>query len=140
MTAYLVTLRTKILDVRLLRYVLASVGALAADMGTFLLLLQAGVFAAGASGIGYSVGIVVHWLLSSRTVFTDSVARNGHARTKQKALFVISALIGLAITIAIVGIAEASGADPRLAKIAAIVVSFVTTWLLRSRFVFRASR
>lgn len=135
MTAYLVNLR----DVRFLRYLLASVGALAADMGTFLLLLQSGFFAAGASGIGYCVGIVAHWLLSSRTVFTTTVAQGGSARTKQKALFAISALVGLAITIAIVGAAEASGIDARLAKIVAIVASFTATWLLRSKLVFRAT-
>lgn len=136
MTAYLIKLR----DIRLLRYMLASVGALAADMGTFLLLLQASVFAAGASGVGYSVGIVAHWLLSSRAVFTDSVADRGHPRTKQKALFVMSALFGLAITVAIVGAAEGSGVDTRVAKLVAIIVSFGSTWLLRSRFVFRAAQ
>jgi hypothetical protein len=30
------------------------------------------------------------------------------------------------------------GIDPRLAKLAAIAVSFAVTWLLRSKVVFRA--
>jgi len=47
-------------------------------------------------------------------------------------------LIGLALTIAIVGAGDWAGGDPRLAKLAAIIVSFIATWLLRSRIVFRA--
>lgn len=128
---------SKLRDVRFVRYVLASVGALAVDVGCFLALLALGVAAAPASAIGYSLGILAHWLMSSRAVFQDKVASGGMARTQQKALFVISALIGLALTTAIVGVGDWSGIDPRLAKAVAIVVSFFVTWLIRSRIVFR---
>lgn len=124
-------------DTRFLRYVLASVGALAVDMGSFLALLKLGVWPATAGALGYGAGIVAHWLLSSRTVFSDTVAERGMARTKQKAAFVVSALIGLALTTLIVWAGHAGGIDPRIAKLAAIVVSFAATWLLRSRIVFR---
>lgn len=130
----------KIADLRLVRYVLASVGALAVDMGSFLALLSLAVPAAAASALGYGLGIVAHWLLSSRAVFSESVASHGLERTKQKALFVGSALIGLALTIAIVGLADLGGIDPRLAKGIAIVVSFAVTWMLRNRIVFRTAR
>lgn len=133
MTAQLMKLR----DIRLLRYLLASVGALAVDVGCFLLLLGGGLQAALASAIGYSAGILAHWILSSRTVFTDTVAERGRERTKQKALFVVSALAGLAVTIGIVGLADYLTFDPRPAKLLAIVASFTLTWLLRSRVVFR---
>lgn len=120
-------------------YVLASVCALAVDVGSFLALLSLGMSATIASAIGYSLGIVSHWLLSSRTVFTDRVAARGSSdRTRQKALFVGSALAGLALTTAIVGSAELSGFDPRLAKLFAIAASFLLTWVLRSHIVFRA--
>ena len=119
-------------------YVLASVCALAVDVGSFLALMAAGLSATVASAIGYSLGIVSHWLLSSRTVFVGRVADRGSAdRTRQKALFVGSALAGLALTTAIVGAAELSGIDPRLAKLVAIGASFLLTWLLRSRIVFQ---
>ena len=119
-------------------YVLASVCALAVDVGSFLALMAAGLSATVASAIGYSLGIVSHWLLSSRTVFIGRVADRGSSdRTRQKALFVGSALAGLALTTAIVGAAELSGFDPRLAKLAAIGASFLLTWLLRSRIVFQ---
>ena len=119
-------------------YVLASVCALAVDVGSFLALMAAGLSATLASAIGYSLGIVSHWLLSSRTVFTGRVADRGSAeRTRQKALFVGSALAGLALTTAIVGGAELSAIDPRAAKLVAIGASFLLTWVLRSRVVFR---
>lgn len=127
----------RMIDTRLVRYLLASVGALAVDMGTFLALLSLGVWAAGASAVGYCLGIAAHWLMSSRAVFIGNVAERGAARTRQKALFVISALVGLGLTTAIVWAGDASGFDPRLAKLVAIAVSFVATWLLRSRVVFR---
>lgn len=126
----------RIRDVRLVRYVLASVGALAVDMGSFLLLLSFGVASFAAAAVGYSLGIVVHWLLSSRTVFHDSVAQSGAARSKQKLLFVVSALIGLGLTTLIVGVGDYAGLDPRFAKLAAIFVSFAVTYLLRKAIVF----
>lgn len=124
-------------DVRLVRYLLASVGALAADVACFLALLGLGAAAAPASAAGYCLGIAVHWVLSSRAVFADSVATRGLARTRQKALFVISALIGLALTTLIVWTGARAGLDPRLAKLAAVGASFTVTWLLRSRIIFR---
>lgn len=135
-----ISMLTRLRDVRFVRYMLASVGALAVDMGSFLVMLSLGVMAVGASAISYSLGIVAHWLLSSRTVFHDTVApRGGTARTKQKAMFVISALLGLALTTAIVGGGDFAGIDPRIAKLVAIGASFILTWLLRSRLVFRAN-
>ena len=130
----------KLVDVRLVRYALASVGALAVDMGSFLALLALAMPAAAASACGYALGIAAHWLLSSRAVFADSVAEKGRERTRQKALFVGSAMIGLALTTAIVGMADLAGIDPRLAKVGAIAVSFAVTWMLRNKVVFRPGR
>ncbi len=124
-----------------IRYVAVSVGALAADMAVFLVLLHGGVPSVGASAIGYSVGILAHWILSSRTVFQDRVSERGTAaRTQQKAMFVMSALLGLLLTMAIVGAGTAAGIDPRIAKICAIGVSFLLTYLLRNVVIFRSPR
>ena len=127
----------RLTDLVILRYLLASVGALAVDMGSFLGLMHAGLAATPASAIGYGAGILAHWLLSSRAVFTGRVAAKGHARTRQKALFVVSALAGLALTTGIVAAAEAMSADPRAGKLVAIVLSFALTWWLRNRVVFQ---
>ncbi len=123
------------------RYLVVSVGALAVDMGTFLALLQTGLNSVAASAIGYCLGIFAHWMLSSRKVFHNRVSERGTAaRTQQKAMFVMSALLGLVLTMSIVGIGDALGLDPRLAKICAIGVSFFLTYLLRNVVIFRNVR
>ena len=132
----MVAMLARLGDFRLIRYLLASVGALGVDMACFLALLALGTWPAAASAAGYCAGILAHWLLSSRAVFTDTVAARGSARTRQKALFVFSALLGLGVTTVIVWTADAAGIDPRLAKVAAIGVSFAITWLLRVKVVF----
>lgn len=135
----LVGLAARISDIRLARYLAASVGALAVDVGAFLGLMAIGMAAGPASAAGYSLGIAGHWLLSSRAVFSDTVAARGRGRAVQKTLFVISALAGLALTTAIVTLGERAGFDPRLAKLAAIAASFALTYVLRARVVFRSS-
>jgi putative flippase GtrA len=124
-----------------MRYLVVSVAALAVDLGLFLLFLQMGVASMAASAIGYSFGIAVHWFLSSRKVFGDRVSDKGTAaRTQQKAMFVMSALLGLGMTTAIVGAGDAIGIDPRIAKIVAIGVSFQLTYLLRNVIIFRTAK
>ncbi len=136
----MVELLTRLRDIRLVRYILASVGALAIDMGSFLALLSLGIGSVMAAAVGYSLGIIAHWLLSSRTVFHDSVAEKGSGRTRQKALFVLSALLGLGLTTLIVGTGDWAGIDPRLAKIVAVICSFTLTYLLRKSVVFREQK
>ena len=125
-------------DTIFLRYLAASALALGVDLGSFLALLALGMPAAGAAAAGYSLGIVAHWLASSRAVFAAGVAERGPDRTRQKALFVVSALLGLGLTTAIVGLGGMAGFDPRLAKLIAIAASFTLTWLMREKIVFRA--
>ena len=127
-------------EIRWLNYLLASGLALGSDAGLFLLLLDAGLAPVTASATGYCAGILVHWVISSRLVFADGAAARGTGeRHRQKLLFVGSALIGLAVTTAIVGGGSALGLDPRLAKLAAIAVSFQPPYLLRRHIVFRAA-
>ena len=135
LAAQLATLR----QVLLVRYLGASVIALGCDFAAFLLLLLLGLAPAPASALAYALGIAVHWLVSSRKVFTDTVAGQGPPRMRQKALFVGSALVGLAVTTAVVAAASALGLDPRLAKLAAVGASFTVTWLLHDSVVFRKS-
>ena len=118
-----------------LRYIAVSAGALGVDLGVYFVGLSTGVAAALAAAIGYLSGVAVHWILSSRLVF-DDVAQRGRARTKQKALFLTSAFIGLGLTVAIVALATRFGFDPRVAKLVAVAVSFQTTYFLRRTIVF----
>lgn len=126
-------------NVRLLRYLIASAGALAVDMGCFLALLTLGIWPATASAASYCAGIIAHWLMSSRAVFSQTVAERGVARTRQKTLFVGSAIVGLALTTSIVWAGDSAGGDPRVSKVLAIAISFAVTWWLRSRVVFRTT-
>lgn len=119
-----------------LRYIAVSAVALGVDVALFLGAIALGAPAALAAAGGYIVGIAAHWALSSRAVFGAQLAAPGVRRRQQQALFIGSALVGLALTTGIVGIAEAAGLDPRLAKLAAIAISFQTTYLLRRRIVF----
>lgn len=125
-------------DITFLRYIAASAIALGVDIGSFLSLLLLGIPAMAAAATGYSLGIIAHWLVSSRAVFAAGVAERGPERTRQKAMFVVSALLGLGLTTAIVGAGGMAGLDPRLAKLIAIAASFTLTWLMRERIVFRA--
>jgi putative flippase GtrA len=118
------------------RYIAASAVSLGVDFGTFMVALTLGVPPALAAAIGYIAGIASHWLLSSRLVFTGSVADVGAGRRNQQALFVLSALVGLGITTAIVGLGSRYGLDPRLAKGVAVLVSFQATYVLRRKVVF----
>lgn len=119
-----------------LRYIVASGGALAVDMGLFMGALTLGVAPVAAAGFGYCAGILAHWLMSSRAVFVGHLAERGWARRQQQALFLGSALVGLALTMAIVGFGQKLHVDPRVAKIVAIAVSFQVTYLLRRKLVF----
>jgi putative flippase GtrA len=124
------------LDRVYLRYIAASAAALCVDFGTFMAVLRLGVPPAPAAAFGYVAGIVCHWLLSTKAVFVGRVAESGAARRQQQALFLGSAFVGLGATTAIVGIGSHYGLDPRIAKVAAIGVSFQLTYLIRKRVVF----
>ena len=119
-----------------LRYGIVSAVALGVDMWTLLLLVTAGTLPALASGFSYLVGMVVHWLLSSRLVFGDGLAANRAGRSRQQGLFFASALAGLALTMAIVGLGDWFGIDTRIAKLVAVAVSFNATYLMRRKIVF----
>jgi putative flippase GtrA len=124
------------LDQLYTRYIGASVASLGVDFAIFMAALSLGVAPALAAACGYVAGIACHWLISSRFVFIGQVAVDAAARRSQQALFLLSALVGLGITTAIVGLASRFGLDPRIAKGIAIVVSFQATYVLRKKVVF----
>lgn len=119
------------------RYFASSGVALGADSTLFFGLVAIGAPAGPASAVGYSFGIVVHWLVASRAVFVGDLAEQGPARTRQKMLFVLSALAGLAVTTGIVSAGVALSLNLALSKAVAIALSFTTNWLIRRWIVFR---
>lgn len=118
------------------RYIMASVIALGVDLALFMILLNAGMPPVPASAAGYMTGLLAHWLASSRLVFARQTPCFVSRRRRQKLLFVASALVGLAVTGAIVGLGSKLGLDARLAKLGAIAVSFHLTYMLRRSVVF----
>lgn len=118
------------------RYLGASGVALGLDFALFFAALALGVPASVAAALGYCAGIALHWWLSSRAVFANELAAIGRARTRQKAMFVLTALVGLALTTGIVTVLSAAGLPPGVARIGAVGASFVATYLLRRLFVF----
>lgn len=133
-------LLAKLRDWQFLRYFAASLCALLLDMGSFLLLLKTALPAGLSAAISYSLGIVAIWLLLSRAVFTAGTHQAGRARTQQKVTFLVSAWGGLALTTGIVSGADLIGADVRLSKGVAVVISFTFNYLVRKHLVFTADR
>lgn len=118
------------------RYLLASVVSLAFDVALFMVLV-AFLFDPGwASAAGYSVGIIVHWLISSSFVFPGK-ARNGAALQLQRLGFIGTAVLGLGITVSIVSGLTSAGVLPVMAKAAAVAISFCAVYFTRKYGVFR---
>lgn len=118
------------------RYLAASAVSLGFDLTTFTLLLRTGTHAIPASLVGYCTGLLVHWLLSSRLVFTDGAPLDAVNRTRQKLLFIVSALVGLGITGSVVTLGSLMDIHPHVAKLFAVALSFQATYLLRRKIVF----
>lgn len=119
-----------------LMYLAASGIACAADFCVTVGFSRVGAPAALAATVGYLVGIVLHWVLSTRFVFSAALSLS--ARRKQKALFLLTGLLGLSVTVAIYTYACAIGIGPIEAKLLAVLGSFSITYLSRRYLVFRS--
>ena len=120
-------------------YTIVSAVALAVDLVLFTALTRGGMRAAVAGLFGYSVGLVLHYILSVRFVF-EAHGQN-KSTLRQFIEFVISGLIGLAITWLIIGAATEWLLLPALiGKIGAVGTSFVVVFLLRRGIVFAGRR
>lgn len=116
------------------RYLAVSICALCVDTALFLMLARIGLPAAWAAFTGYTAGIVVHWGLSIRFVFARNIRSTPtHA---QRLSFVLSALVGLAITVGMVSVLTTLGCAAVLAKAAAVTVSFIVVYMVRKYVVF----
>lgn len=118
------------------RYFGASVIALIIDIIIYSALITAAMIPSIASAIGYGVGIIVHWALSSNHVFIGK-KKSGAKLQLQRALFASSALLGLGITIATVQILTQWGNGAIMAKLCAVIISFFTVYALRKWGIFR---
>lgn len=117
------------------RYLLASICALSSDMAVFLMLSRAGATPTLAAFGGYALGLVVHWVISIRFVFDTGT---GPSNT-QRVAFVVSALIGMGITMAMVGGLSAVGIAPAIAKLISVPASFLSVYAIRKYGIFARS-
>lgn len=125
-------------DPSLVRYPLASAAALAFDGGAFVSLLALGVDPVLATLAAYGSGVAVHWLLSTRFVFSQSSKLTGAARSLAKLLFILTAILGLAVSGVTVSWSISLGAGPVTAKAIAVIASYIVTYVSRRQFVFPA--
>ncbi|WP_370307346.1 GtrA family protein [Sphingobium abikonense] len=114
------------------RYLLASIIALASDFALFLLLDRLGLPPVAAACGGYAGGLLVHWAISVRFVF-DTGAGPSHG---QRLAFIASALLGMGMTMAMVGALSLVGTAPALAKLLSVPVSFLAVYAIRKYGVF----
>jgi putative flippase GtrA len=119
------------------RYLLVSAAALGLDLCIYALGLQASLAAAAAGALGYSGGLIIHYVFSAQWVFPDPVGRRRTTATLAK--FVASGLLGLVLTSGLIGTLTGAGlCGPYAAKIVAIAVSTVTVFAVRRAYVFAA--
>jgi putative flippase GtrA len=123
--------------VQLSRYSAASVLALILDFTVYLLLTAGEMKPVLAGVLGYSAGIVLHFLLSSRFVFVAAAAK---AHVRRFGEFVLSGLAGIGTTAVVMTLATTVADLPGLtAKILAAGASFLLVYWLRCTVVFAAT-
>jgi putative flippase GtrA len=123
---------------QLSRYSIASVVALAIDIAVYVALCSLAVNPLVAGVVGYAVGMVAHYAMSTSFVF--AVINTKKSGFRRLAEFAVSGLVGLGITGAVIATLTQSFAVSAIpAKIAAVIISFLAVFLMRRWIVF-ASR
>ena len=123
---------------QLSRYWIVSLLSMGLDCTIFLALLSAEARPAAAGVLGYLAGLALHFALSIRFVFDAAAPGKGAARLFAE--FAMSGLAGIAITGSSMAIAtEVLGLAAALAKLVAMIASFMLVYSLRRGVVF-ASR
>ena len=116
-------------------YTVVSVVALGVDLAVFNVALFASMRASLAGIVGYTAGLLLHYILSRRFVFKAADTAKGDLRRFGE--FALTGCAGLAITWAVIGLATDVALLPAmLGKIAAVATSFVVVFLLRRGIVF----
>lgn len=120
---------------RLLRYTGVNIVSLAVDYAIFLSLLPLTGMPVVASTAGHAVGFSLNYALSRTFVFRGQGAQKGERRLVLE--FLATGLLGLALTAAGTAIAiYGLGFSPIVGKTMAMLVTFVTLYVIRSRLVF----
>ena len=118
------------------RYLLASICALSSDMALFLMLDHMGAPPLVSAFGGYTGGLLVHWTISIHYVFDINTEYRSGPTHAQRVAFIASALLGLVLTLGIVGGLGIIGIAPTTAKLLSIPISFLTVYAIRKYGIF----
>lgn len=117
------------------RYTIVSAVALSLDFAIYLLLTHFGWRPSVAGVLGYVQGLMLHFSMSARYVFKTAGTRKSQMRLFAE--FAASGIVGLGITTFTIAVAtEILHLGVLIAKLAAVVVSFLAVFVLRRSVVF----
>ncbi len=113
-------------------YLTVSAAALIADVTVYRFALMLLPFAAAAAAVGFIFGVMTHYAVSSRLLFTDILkARGGAAEAPVLGQFFLAGLTGLVVTTSVVwAVADLGGYHPMLAKACAVALSFTSVFIV----------
>lgn len=120
------------------KYLFASAQALVVDYGCYWLLATNGLMSLPSAAVtGYSAGLVVAYFLVADKVFKDGWLNK--SKKLEFLLFVVSGLWGILLTYATVWtVILMVGERINMAKLSAVVVSFVGVYIFRKLIVFKS--
>jgi putative flippase GtrA len=119
---------------QLSRYSLVSALALGLDFTAFLALTVSAASPLVAGVIGYTLGMALHYMLSSRFVFDAYATNKIHARLLGE--FALSGIVGIGVTAFVISLATQAGLAALPAKVLAAPASFLMVFALRRSVVF----
>jgi putative flippase GtrA len=126
---------SKVISAKLIGYAGISVLALGCDVAIYSANVTQDRNHTLAAILGYTAGLLVHFLLSRKLVF-KSKAKGKHELLEALG-FALSGIAGLAITAGVVFVStELLHLGPAISKIIAVGTTFGGVYLLRSNFVF----
>lgn len=120
---------------QLSRYSVVSVAALATDVAVYMSLCTLAVNAPVAGVVGYAVGMITHYALS--TAFVFDIAHTRKSAPRRLAEFAASGLLGLMLTGLVIAVMTDYFASSAIAaKVVATITSFLVVFLVRRCIVF----
>lgn len=124
---------------RLLRYTGVNLASLGLDFAIFLPLTAATGVPVLAAIVAYGAAFTLNYHLSRRFVFGRDGAHKGERRLFGE--FMATGVLGVALTALVTGAGvHGFGLSPAIAKTAAVLICFVTLYIVRSRLVFTPKR
>jgi putative flippase GtrA len=121
---------------RFLRYTGVNLASVSVDYASFLTLTHFFGMPVLQSIVAYSLALALNYDLSRRFVFVWDVS--GKSEFRLMAEFLGTGLLGLVLTAIVTGVTiHYLGFSPVVAKTTAVLICFLTLYVVRSRLVFK---